>query len=230
MNTRDGHENLLRGKKGILVKNLLGLIIAAAAVFILSMLLFKLIAPPMDVERLTVESYMDSFRSAIDDVDKDGVGEFSVFVLPGNDKKYFLVYFGNKNLVDYFVKSGSATIYTDDDFASAAITGVAVGSGNYGYNMYYRFFLQKQMVNAVCICSNSESLFLKNCYDGVIDESLVGGNIDAYCDFNCKECVSLNWPIVFDGEAAVDLNLSKGILIRKGEGEDKKTKYFFEDV
>jgi len=218
-------------KKGILVKNLLGLIIAAAAVFILSTLLFKLIAPPVDPDKLTLESYMDSFRSAIDDADKVGGGEFSVLILPDkgiHKKKYFFVYFGTRNLIDYLGKSETEMLDAEGKFASASITGEPVGDRIINYDLYYRFFLQKQMLNAVCVCSNVGDLSFNDCYGPVFDfnEEVY----DAYCDFSCTECISLEWPVVFEGEPVVLLNSSDSFLIRKGKGEDERTKYFFEEV
>jgi len=218
-------------KKGILVKNLLGLIIAAAAVFILSTLLFKLIAPPMDEDRLTLESYMNSLRLAIADADNAGVGEFSVLILPSEDiheKEYFMVYFGNSNLIDYLGESDSRLLFAEERFDSASSTGEPTGDKIINYDMYYRFFLQKQIMNGVCICSNIGDVSFNDCYGPILD--LEQEIYEAYCDFNCGECVSLDWPAVFEGESVIALGSSNTVKIRKGEGDDEKTKYFFEEV
>ena len=227
-------------KRGILVKNLLGLIIAAAAVFILSTLLFKLIAPPIDPDKLTLESYMDRFRAAIDDADEVGVGEFSVLVLPDDNiprKKYFLVYFGTRNLIDYLGKSETETLSYEGRAALASDTGEPVGDRIINYNLYYRFFLQEQILNGVCICSNAGYVSFNDCYGPIFDfdDNFVNGEegnevYDAYCEFGCKECISLEWPAVFENEPVVMLNSSDTFLIRKGKDGDEKTGYFFEEI
>ena len=74
---------------------LLEIVLAAAAGFVLIALLYNLIAPSFNKEEKTAESYLNSFTDAVKVADEGGTGVFSMW--QPSDIKYSLVYFGTKS-------------------------------------------------------------------------------------------------------------------------------------
>lgn len=87
------------GKKGIVTREVVGAILGAAALLVLVIFFFKLVAPDFSVERETASSYLDSFNEALKELEQSGQEVFSPLVLSGR-RRYFLVYFGNKGVVE----------------------------------------------------------------------------------------------------------------------------------
>ncbi len=85
----------MKSKKGLLVKNLVGLILSVAIVFVLLVLLFNLFAPSFDKDDKTAESYFKTLNRAIKTADSEGEGDF--FMMDDGDSKleFYLVYFGS---------------------------------------------------------------------------------------------------------------------------------------
>jgi hypothetical protein len=71
-------------------KEILELILAAAGIFILLFLFFKLFAPTYDPGKEAAKSYLDTFKQEIAKADKGQTGEFSFWQNSGTA----LVYFG----------------------------------------------------------------------------------------------------------------------------------------
>ena len=82
----------MKSKKGILVDNLVGTIIAIAVVIVLLILLFNLFAPSFDRTDKAAESYFESLERAIETADDGGKGEF--FMMENENEEFYLVYFG----------------------------------------------------------------------------------------------------------------------------------------
>ena len=85
----------MKTKKGILVKNLVGLILSAVIVFGLIMLLFNLFAPSFDRGDKTAESYFENLNRAIKDTDAGGEGDFFMQDYGDEELRFYLTYFGN---------------------------------------------------------------------------------------------------------------------------------------
>lgn len=81
----------VKNKKGDLtITEILELVLAAAGIFLLIFLLYKLIAPNFDKENETAKSYLQTFQTELKKADAGQIGEFSIW----QDKKIFLVYLG----------------------------------------------------------------------------------------------------------------------------------------
>ncbi len=170
----------MKFKKGdITIKNLIGLIIAAAAVFILFMLFFKLMAPAFDVKKTTADSFFSRFEEGLEEMDGLGVGELSLSYVPNDKNKYFLVNFGNTNLVK------------DWEFNKVTISRSSHGaSWTENYKTYIDFFLAKKPFNTVCVCSvnldESEDINPSSFSEDPFDAHIKSQKLEATCD-NCKD-------------------------------------------
>jgi len=77
-------------------KELLELLIGAAAIVILIWLLVALIEPNFDKDKETAKNYFDSLKNAIEEINDAGVGESTEFsIWLNNENKFYLVYFNN---------------------------------------------------------------------------------------------------------------------------------------
>lgn len=87
-------------KRGELTtKEILELILGAAVFVLLAVFLYQLISPNFEASDESAEGYFDSFVEAVGVADSGGVGVFSIW-LPGGreeDRKFYLVYFGNSS-------------------------------------------------------------------------------------------------------------------------------------
>ncbi|MGC9309481.1 MAG: hypothetical protein ACP5D2_02175 [Candidatus Nanoarchaeia archaeon] len=72
-------------------REFIGIILAVAGIFLIALLFFKLIAPIWDQEEETAKSYLESFKDVMEEVEKNGYAEFSLW---GGETK--MVYFGDK--------------------------------------------------------------------------------------------------------------------------------------
>jgi hypothetical protein len=86
----------MKSKKAALVdKEIIELALGAAAVFVLAILLYGLIAPNFDKVDKSAEGYFDAFVEEVGVVKNGGVGRFSIWQLEEkSDVKFYLVYFG----------------------------------------------------------------------------------------------------------------------------------------
>jgi hypothetical protein len=96
-------------KKGALeTKEIIELVLAAAGIFILLFLFFKLFAPSFDKNQETAKSYFDTLKNEIAKADNKQIGEFSLWQKDG----FALVYFGDKRT---FINN-DGTLFSIDSF------------------------------------------------------------------------------------------------------------------
>jgi hypothetical protein len=89
--------NLKKKNKGNLTaEEIMKLVLVGGAIIILLILFFKLVFP-FDKEKETAKGYFDEFKKSVMSADKGETGEFVIW----DDKKMFLVYFGDKILHAY---------------------------------------------------------------------------------------------------------------------------------
>jgi len=87
-----------KNKKAIMIKEILEIILAAAGVFIVALLLYKIISPSFDKDKETAKSYFDTFQEEIKKINSGQEGEFLIW----DNENVFLVYFGDKTSTNWF--------------------------------------------------------------------------------------------------------------------------------
>lgn len=215
------------GKDGdITVKNLLGLIIAAAAVFVLFTLFFKLMAPAYDVRQNTVDSYFSSLKTTIQDVKGSGFGEYDVLAFPEAEREvfYFLVYFGDANLVKDFRYDFERQESVRSSTGGDKFGGTGLVRGDYvTVNYFTTFFLGGKSSNTLCVCSTLKS-------SAYVESSDEGGQ-DWMSESICNRCIDLDWPVVIKGDSNVfEIGEFDFLNFTKRVSEEGETKYFLEVV
>jgi len=80
--------------------NIIGLLIAAAGVFILLTLLFVIFSPTYNAEAKTAESYLGMFNEKISSVDSGIDGSLTFWGGSEGKVKYYLAYFGSKSVFE----------------------------------------------------------------------------------------------------------------------------------
>jgi len=85
----------LRNRKGeMVVNNAIGLILAIAVVFLLVYFMVNLFSPSFDESSEIAESYLKSFERAVEEADDMGKGSFFMLDLGDDERKFYLVDFG----------------------------------------------------------------------------------------------------------------------------------------
>jgi hypothetical protein len=89
------------GKKAELTtEEILKLILAAAGIFLLVFLMYKLISPNFDKDNETAKAYLDTFKKEIAKVDAGQTGEFNMWQNASvGASRFSLVYFGDKRSI-----------------------------------------------------------------------------------------------------------------------------------
>lgn len=77
----------------------LSLVLGVVITVLIILFMYRLISPVFDEGAETAESYFGNFLEEIEVANSGGTGEFS-FWQPSEDYEYFLVYFGEKVVVD----------------------------------------------------------------------------------------------------------------------------------
>lgn len=75
---------------------IMGLLLAVGAVFVLFMLAFTLFAPSFDKKDKGAKGYFDTLMGEVAIANDGGEGEFSLWQQTGEDMDFFLIYFGDK--------------------------------------------------------------------------------------------------------------------------------------
>lgn len=171
------------GKKAkLLTDEPIGLIIAVAAIVIISLLIYKLLFSPSPDEE-TQKSFLSSLKKTVEEIPSGQIREFQLW---GNDKIY-LVYFGDRKLVeanrDLYLR-----IFGTFDFK------VPWGKGDYKI-----LFRAKHNYNrATCFCLLDPDKFVKGYGD------------NKYRDARCNYC--FNFPGEIIKVEFKNSNLSTGML------------------
>jgi len=137
-------------KKGELVtEEILELILAAAAVFLLVLLFYNLLSPGFDKTEETSESYFNVLEEQMALAKSGGEGQM-VFIGSEKDKRrYAIVYFGEDNLYE-------------EDYSFE-------GTGGYPEFAVAKFLKWKEgKENTICICSggfDGETAYCDDCKD-----------------------------------------------------------------
>lgn len=85
----------MRFKKGEMVtENAIGLILAAAATFVLIFLMISLFTPTFNKGEEGAESYFSSLGAAIDEADDERASTFFMLDMEDEELEFYLVYFG----------------------------------------------------------------------------------------------------------------------------------------
>jgi len=85
------------GKKGeITTKEIVEILLGAAAVFVLIFLMYSLLAPTFDKDDETAKSYLKTLKREIGVADSGKEGSFDMLNLGDDKVKFYLVYFGEK--------------------------------------------------------------------------------------------------------------------------------------
>ena len=85
----------MRFKKGEMVtENAIGLILAAAATFVLIFLMISLFTPTFNKGEEGAESYLKSLGAAIDEADVERASTFFMLDMEDEELEFYLVYFG----------------------------------------------------------------------------------------------------------------------------------------
>ena len=103
---------MLNKRGELTTQEILEIILAAGAVFVMAFLLFRLIDPNFDETTETAEGYFDTFLKEVGVADSGGVGVFSMWQ-PEEKVNYYLVYFG----------SGRRVSKRDIDFLASGTSG-----------------------------------------------------------------------------------------------------------
>ncbi|MFH1238321.1 MAG: hypothetical protein ABIH79_00240 [archaeon] len=90
---------MLNKRGELTTKEILEIILGAAAFLLLAVLLYNLISPNFDKGEETAESYFGSFKEQIVVADSGGVGSFSIWSPEDKEEKrnFYLVYFGSSS-------------------------------------------------------------------------------------------------------------------------------------
>ena len=91
----------LRKRGSFTIEESLSLILGVVGTIVVIILLYKLISPNFDRGVEASESYFESFKNEISAADSGNKGSFS-FWQPIKEYDYYLVYFGEKVVVDGF--------------------------------------------------------------------------------------------------------------------------------
>lgn len=112
----------IKNKRGELTtEEILKLILAAAGIFLLVFLMYKLISPNFNKNDETAKSYLDTLKKEIAKADAGQVGEFNMWQANGH---VGIVYFGNKS---YFTDSAGHKFFhsSSQNTICACVVGTA---------------------------------------------------------------------------------------------------------
>jgi hypothetical protein len=202
-----------------LVKNLLSLVLGGAIVLILLLLFFRIFSTGYDPIKETSKGYFNQLENSIKSVEDYGLSDYSPLLLPNGEVSYFLVYFGDRNLIsDYNYYS---------DRSESAVIGLDYAASFVTTKRYYTdFFLRKSPKNSICICQliNSQAKLDLEREDEESSASNIiqGYSADSFCDF----CFNLRYPVKFsvknEGENIYDLEKNYFVIKKLG------SEYLFE--
>jgi hypothetical protein len=117
------------------VTEILQLILAAGAIFVLTLLLIRIFLGGYNQNDETAKSYLEMLKTAVAAADKsNGIGEFEIWQ-PENEVHYMLVYFGEKHRYSnwYWGRTG------------------------FGVPFFFNFFTGNHGPNYICVCYGKSS-------------------------------------------------------------------------
>lgn len=218
-------KNLINKKKGILSKNLIGLIIAVFILILLFIFFMRILSPEYDPQKETLNSYLKQLKNSIKETDTKEISDFSIFIQPNSEHHYFLVYFKDKMIIKDFKYETTQDYYevTGLDYAQSFPKTI---------NYYTNFLLNKINQNTLCICFTSTK-YKEDHTPSTKQETTEPGHIikNYFSESNCEYCTELNYPAEFNkknnNENIYDLS-KHSFLIRKQKASNVETKYLFE--
>ena len=176
-------------KRGdVLTDNLIGVLIAVAAVGFLILLMFKIFSPTQTVPELTAENYLDSLKIALDEAKEAGSSEFLMYSSEPNP--YFLVYFGEGYSFNTNLSLGN---FCEDICFSTSECNIDVS-----------FQPKKAKSNNLCVCYIDNDQSIKN-FD-------ISNTLMVYCDSCIQEKINSSFSVFESSDEAISQLTDKGII------------------